>query len=386
MFVDVDDDGDEVGAVFEKFVVGVEHDADAGEDGDEVGVGQGVDDGLLDARGDIGGLVEGVVGGELELDVDGVGEVGGEEAEGDNAGVDEGADEDEGGDEDGNDGVAGAEGEIEEVGVDFDDAGDGAVDGFAHFLVRQPGFAEEPAESAGRIGGEGCAAGGGGADGAEEVRHVGGQDEEGLQEGEAERGDDNDGNDGEEFADDAFAPDEREEGGDGGADAAEDGPHDFVRAADGGVDRAFAIGVEAVDIFRGDNGVVDDHAEGHDHAEEGEHVDGKAAEIEDEESAGEGEGDAEGDHEGDAPVEEEEEDGGDEDERLDAVFGDSLDAGVDEFGGVADDPGFDGVGERGGFGGENIAGAAVVASRVVTRMKFVVTSGKRSRCSSLKAA
>ena len=32
------------------------------------------------------------------------------------------------------------------------------------------------------------------------------------------------------------------------------------------------------------------------------------------------------------------------------------------------------------------SGAAVVASSVVTRIKLVVTSGKRSRCNSLKAA
>ena len=355
MFVEIDHDGDEVSAVFEEFVVRIEHHPDAGEDGDQIGGRQGVDDGLLDARGDIGGLVEGVVGGEFEFDVDRVGKIGGKEPERDDASVDQTADEEQGGHEDADHGIARAEGEVEEVGVDFNGAGEHTIDGLAQFRVGKPGLAAQAAESARRILDHGGATVGHGTHRAEEVGQMRGQDEEGLQQGKAKRGDDDHGNDGEEFADDALAPDEGEKSGDGGADASEDRPHDFMRPTHGGRGRGFAGTVVAEGVLRRDNGVVDHHAEGHDHAKEGKHVDRKSAEVEHKKGAGEGKRDTEGDHQRDAPVEEEEENGRDEDERLDAVHGHCFDAGVDVFGGVPDNLRLDRWREGSGFRGENLA-------------------------------
>ena len=358
MFVDVDDEHGEVAAVFEELVGRVEHGTNARGHGDEVGRGQRIDHGAFDASGHVGGLVEGVVGGEFEFEVDRVGKVGGEETEGDDAGGDESADEDEGGHKNRDHGVADAQGEVEEMGVDLDRPRDHAVDGFAEFLVGESEFIAQTAPAARRIFRGFGAAGGSRTDGAQAVGEVRGQDEKGLGQGEDERRNDDDGNDGEEFSDDAFAPDEREEGGDCRAHAAEDGPDDFARAAHGGFHGTFALAVEAENIFPDDDGIIDHHAEGHDHAEEREHVDGEAAGVEDEEGAGKGKRNAESDEQGEAPIEEEEKKDGYEDERLDAVLHHGFDAGIDVFGGVADDLRLDLRREEGGFGGKDTAGFA----------------------------
>ena len=249
MLVEIHDDGDKVGSVFEEFVVRVEHHPDAGENGDQIGSRQGVDDGLLDARGDIRGLVERIVGGEFEFDVDRVGKIGGKEPERDDASVDQTADEEQGGHEDADHGIARAEGEVEEVGVDFDGAGKHTIDGLAQFRVGKPNSAAQAAETSSGIPRHGGAAVGHRTDRAEEVGQMRGQDKEGLKQGKAKRGDDDHRNDGEEFADDALAPDEGEKSGDGGADAAEDRPHDFMRPTHGGSRGGFAGTVVAESVF-----------------------------------------------------------------------------------------------------------------------------------------
>ena len=135
------------------------------------------------------------------------------------------------------------------MGVDFDGAGKHTIDGLAQFLVGKPGLAAQAAEASRRILGHGGATVGHGTRRAEEVGQMRGQNKEGLKQGEAKRGDDHHGNDGEELADDALSPNEGEECGDGGADAAEDRPHDFPRSAHGGRGCGFAGTVVAESVF-----------------------------------------------------------------------------------------------------------------------------------------
>jgi hypothetical protein len=130
----------------------------------------------------------------------------------------------------------------------------------AQFFVGKSELVAQAAPAARRIFCGFGPARGGRADGAQEIGEVRGKDEEGLGEGKDERRDDNDGNHGEEFANDALPPNEREEGGDGCADAAEDRPHDLTRAAHGGFDRIFALAVEPENVFADDDGIIHDHA------------------------------------------------------------------------------------------------------------------------------
>ena len=94
------------------------------------------------------------------------------------------------------------------MGVDFDGAGEHSIDGLAQFFVGKPGLAAQAAKSARGILGHGRATVGHGTHRAEEVGQMRGQNKEGLKQGEAKRGDDHHGNDGEELADDALSPNE----------------------------------------------------------------------------------------------------------------------------------------------------------------------------------
>ena len=332
----------------------IKHGADARDHRDQVALGQGIDHVAFDARGDIGRLVERVVGGQLEFEVDRVGEIRGEKAERHDPRRNESGDEEQSGEENRNHGVARAQGEIEQMGVNRDRFPHHAVDRFAQFFVAQAQLIAQAVPSARRVGCRRRPPARRGADRSQTVGQMRGENEKGLRERKAKRGNDDHRHNSEKFADDALAPDERKERSNRCAHAAEDRPYHFLGPAHRGPCCALAFRVIPENIFSDDNGVVDHHAQRHDHAEQRKHVDGESPEIKNEKCAGEGKRNAEGDEQREAPIKEEKKQNGDEDERLDAVFGYSFDARVDVFGRVGHDLCLDFRRKGRGFLGKNL--------------------------------
>ena len=119
----------------------------------------------------------------------------------------------------------------------------------------------------------------------------------------------------------------------------------------GGADGRFARVLAAVDMFRyilqDDDGVVDDHADGHGEGGQGDDVERAVGQEEVDEGGDEGDGDGEGDDDGGAPVAQEDEyHEDDEEEGVEDGLGESVD-GVDNLlGTVTDEGGLD-VGRHG---------------------------------------
>ena len=177
----------------------------------------------------------------------------------------------------------------------------------------------------------------------------GGSEDEGDHDGEEHGRDDGDG---ELAVDDAGRAGEEghrdEDGGEDEGDADErtgDLRHGFARGLAG---REAFLGHDALDVLDDDNGVIDEEADGEDHAEHGERVDGKASELENRESAEEDDGDGNGGDEGGAEIlQEDEHDDEDEEDGLEEGLHDFLDGDPDERRGVVGIDGLEAAGEEG---------------------------------------
>ena len=120
------------------------------------------------------------------------------------------------------------------------------------------------------------------------------QDHLALDKGKGEAADDGGGNDGEQLSRIAHGEQQRREGRHGGQDAEGDGNHHLLRALDSPGELAGAPPVGDVGALSHHYGVVHQHAEGQDEADQRDGVDRKAQRVHEEDGAEEGDGNARG--------------------------------------------------------------------------------------------